>query len=92
MDDQVRVFQPLVEPAERFRSAPPADDETWVELRPPRSDRLVRLVVKIAGRRRFSHNENATVPPGFGAQILDGARADLDAWHGGYEAMSAALG
>jgi DNA-binding response OmpR family regulator len=72
--------------------APPDDDETWIELRPPRSDRLVRLVVKIAWRRRFNHNENATVPPGFGAQILDGARADVEAWSGGYEAMSAALG
>jgi DNA-binding response OmpR family regulator len=72
--------------------APPDDDETWVELRPPRTDRLVRLVAKIAWRRRFNHNENATVPPGFGAQIVDGARADLDAWNAGYEAMSAALG
>jgi hypothetical protein len=72
--------------------APPDDDETWVELRPPRTDRLVRLVVKIAWRRRFNHNENATVPPGFGAQILDGARADVDAWIAGCEAMSAALG
>jgi DNA-binding response OmpR family regulator len=72
--------------------APPDDDETWLELRPPRSDRLVRLVVKIAWRRRFNHNENATVPPGFGAQVLDGARADLDAWNEGYQAMSAALG
>jgi DNA-binding response OmpR family regulator len=72
--------------------APPDDDETWVELRPPRSDRLVRLVVKIAWRRRFNHNENATVPPGFGAQILDGARADLAAWEAGYETMSNALG
>jgi hypothetical protein len=40
--------------------APPDDDETWIELRPPRSDRLVRLVAKIAWRRRFNHNENAT--------------------------------
>lgn len=72
--------------------APPDDDETWIELRPPRSDRHVRLVVKIAWRRRFNHNENATVPPGFGAQIVDGARADLDAWNGGYETMSAAVG
>lgn len=72
--------------------APPDDDEAWLELRPPRSDRLVRLVVKIAWRRRFNHNENATVPPGFGAQIVDGARADLDAWRAGYEAMSSALG
>jgi DNA-binding response OmpR family regulator len=72
--------------------APPDDDETWIELRPPRCDRLVRLVVKIAWRRRFNHNENATVPPGFGAQVLDGARADLEAWNEGYQAMSAALG
>lgn len=72
--------------------APPDDDETWIELRPPRSDRLVRLVVKVAWRRRFNHNENATVPPGFGAQIIDGARADVQAWTAGYEAMLAALG
>jgi DNA-binding response OmpR family regulator len=72
--------------------APPDDEEAWVELRPPRSDRLVRLVVKIAWRRRFNHNENATVPPGFGAQIVDGARADLDAWTDGYSAMATALG
>lgn len=72
--------------------APPDEDETWVELRPPRTERLVRLVVKIAWRRRFNFNENATVPPGFGAQIIDGARADLDAWVNGYEAMATALG
>jgi DNA-binding response OmpR family regulator len=72
--------------------APPDDDETWIELRPPRSDRLVRLVVKVAWRRRFNHNENATVPPGFGAQIIDGARGDVEAWGAGYHAMAAALG
>ena len=72
--------------------APPDDDETWIELRPPRSDRLVRLVAKIAWRRRFNHNENATVPPGFGAQIIDGAKADLEAWNAGNAAMAAALG
>jgi hypothetical protein len=72
--------------------APPDEDETWIELRPPRSDRLVRLVAKIAWRRRFNHNENATVPPGFGAQIIDGARADLEAWNAGNAAMQAALG
>lgn len=72
--------------------APPDDDETWLELRPPRSDRLVRLVAKVAWRRRFNHNENATVPPGFGAQIVDGARGDLDAWTDGYATMATALG
>ena len=72
--------------------APPDDEYAWLELRPPRSDRLVRLVAKVAWRRRFNHNENATVPPGFGAQIVDGAKADLDAWTDGYAVMSTALG
>lgn len=72
--------------------APPDDDHTWLELRPPRCDRLVRLVAKVAWRRRFNHNENATVPPGFGAEIVDGARADLDAWTEGYSAMATLLG
>jgi hypothetical protein len=52
----------------------------------------VRLVVKIAWRRRFNHNENATVPPGFGAQIVDGARADLAAWTAGCDSLTTALG
>jgi hypothetical protein len=72
--------------------APPDDDETWLELRPPRTDRLVRLVAKVAWRRRFNYNENATVPPGFGAQIVDGARADLDAWTDGCATMATLLG
>ncbi len=72
--------------------APPDDDLTWLELRPPRSDRLVRLVAKVAWRRRFNHNENATVPPGFGAEIVDGARSDLDGWTDGYSAMATLLG
>ncbi len=72
--------------------APPDDDETWIELRPPRTEKLVRLVVKIAWRRRFNHNENATVPPGFGARIVDGARADLEGWEAGYQTMATALG
>jgi DNA-binding response OmpR family regulator len=72
--------------------APPDDELVWLELRPPRSDRLVRLVGKIAWRRRFNHNENATVPPGFGAQIVDGARADLDAWTDGYSAIATIVG
>jgi DNA-binding response OmpR family regulator len=72
--------------------APPDDEHTWLELRPPRSDRLVRLVAKVAWRRRFNHNENATVPPGFGAQIVDGAKSDLDAWTDGYTLMATAHG
>lgn len=72
--------------------APPDDDEAWLELRPPRTERLVRLVAKVAWRRRFNYNENATVPPGFGAQIVDGARGDLDAWTDGCAAMATLVG
>jgi DNA-binding response OmpR family regulator len=72
--------------------APPEDDEVWVELCPPRSERRVRVVGKIAWRRRFNHNENATVPPGFGLSIVDGAKADIQAWNDAYSAICEALG
>jgi DNA-binding response OmpR family regulator len=72
--------------------APPEDDEVWIEMAPPRSERRVRLVGKIAWRRRFNHNENATVPPGFGLSIIDGAKADLQTWNDAYSTISAALG
>jgi len=72
--------------------APPEDDEVWVELCPPRSERRVRVVGKVAWRRRFNHNENATVPPGFGLSISDGAKGDLEAWAEGYRAICDAIG
>jgi DNA-binding response OmpR family regulator len=72
--------------------APPEDDEVWVELCPPRSERRVRVVGKVAWRRRFNYNENATVPPGFGLSILDGAKADIQAWTDAYGVICEALG
>ena len=72
--------------------APPEDDEVWVEMAPPRGERRVRLVGKVAWRRRFNHNENATVPPGFGMSIVDGAKADIQTWNDAYSAISAAIG
>jgi len=72
--------------------APPEEDEVWIEMAPPRSERRVRLVGKVAWRRRFNHNENATVPPGFGLSIVDGAQADLQTWYDAYRTISAALG
>lgn len=72
--------------------APPEDDDVWIEMAPPRSERRVRLVGKVAWRRRFNHNENATVPPGFGLSIVDGAKADLQTWNDAYRTISAALG
>jgi len=72
--------------------APPHDDFVWLELTPPRSERKVRLVGKIAWRRPFGPNEGATVPPGFGVQIVDLARVDIECWMDGYGTFFADLG
>jgi hypothetical protein len=72
--------------------APPTDDFVWLELSPPRSERRVRLVGKIAWRRPFGPNEGATVPPGFGAQIVDLARVDVDWWTECYGTFSGDVG
>jgi DNA-binding response OmpR family regulator len=73
------------------RTLAPLDrgDEAWLELRPPRSDRLVRLEGKIAWSRRFGPIESATVPPGFGVQITDGSKSDLARYEAGYRAFAA---
>jgi DNA-binding response OmpR family regulator/Tfp pilus assembly protein PilZ len=73
------------------RTLAPVDrgDEVWLELRPPRSDRLVRLEGKAAWARRFGPIESATVPPGFGVQISDGTKGDLARYEAGYRAFAA---
>jgi DNA-binding response OmpR family regulator len=72
--------------------APPEDDEAWLELWPPRLDRRVRLVGRVAWRRPFGYSEMATVPPGFGVEIVDGAKKDLALWADGYERLLEAVG
>jgi DNA-binding response OmpR family regulator/Tfp pilus assembly protein PilZ len=64
-------------------------DEAWLDLRPPRSDRRVRLEGKVAWRRRFGPIESATVPPGFGVQLTDGSKGDLARYEAGYRAFAA---
>lgn len=71
---------------------PPEDEMVWLELCPPRSNLCVRLVGRVAWRRGFGPNQRATVPPGFGAAIVDGARADLEAWKESYARLAEALG
>jgi DNA-binding response OmpR family regulator/Tfp pilus assembly protein PilZ len=73
------------------RTLAPLDrgDEGWLELRPPRSDRLVRLEGKVAWSRRFGPIESATVPPGFGVQITDASKGDLARYEAGYRAFAA---
>ena len=72
--------------------APPDDEFVWLELRPPRGERRVRLVGKVAWRRGLGKGEFATVPPGFGVQIVDGAKMDLDFWLDRYRAFAEVLG
>jgi DNA-binding response OmpR family regulator len=72
--------------------APPEDDEAWVELSPPRVERVVRLVGRIAWRRPFNYNESATVPPGFGVEIIDGAAKDRALWVEGYVRLAETVG
>jgi DNA-binding response OmpR family regulator/Tfp pilus assembly protein PilZ len=73
------------------RTLAPLDrgEDVWIELIPPRSDRRVRLEGKVVWRRRFGPIESATVPPGCGVQITDGAKGDLARYEAGYNAFAA---
>jgi DNA-binding response OmpR family regulator len=72
--------------------APPEDDVVWVEVRPPRCERRVRLEGRVVWRRKFGSAEGATVPPGFGIALTDATERDLGAWREGYGAFASALG
>lgn len=72
--------------------APPVDDIVWLELRPPRTDRLVRLEARVCWRRGYGPSSMATVPPGFGLEITDGSRADREAWLAGYKTFAQSMG
>jgi len=72
--------------------APPDDELVWLELCPPRADRRVRLVGKVAWRRGLGSSQYATVPAGFGVELVDGARMDREAWTEGYRAFRGLVG
>jgi Tfp pilus assembly protein PilZ len=67
------------------------NQDVWLELWAPRSERRVRLAGTVAWRRPFGANERATVPAGFGVRITDGLAGDLDRWREGYESLSESL-
>jgi CheY-like chemotaxis protein len=72
--------------------APPAEDRVWLELRPPRTERLVRLEGRVCWRRGYGPSAMATVPPGFGIEIVDGSKADREAWVTGYKSFADTIG
>jgi len=61
------------------RTLAPADagEEVWLDVRPPRCDRRVRLLGKVAWKRGFGPADTATSPPGFGVRIESGLGDDL---------------
>lgn len=67
--------------------AAPTTEQVWIELHPPRTKERVRLLGRVAWRRAFGATAAATVPPGFGVQIMDGLGGDLEAWRDGYLAL-----
>jgi DNA-binding response OmpR family regulator len=72
--------------------APPVEDTVWLELRPPRKERLVRLEARVCWRRGYGGSAMATVPPGFGLEITDGSRTDRQAWEAGYRSFAESIG
>jgi len=52
--------------------APPEGDAVWLELRPPKSRRRVRLEGRVTWRRPYVPTAASTGPPGFGVQISAG--------------------
>jgi Tfp pilus assembly protein PilZ len=66
-----------------------AGQEVWLELWPPRCERTVRLVGRVAWRRSFGPSEVATVPPGFGVQLTGGLPGDVERWETGVGALVA---
>lgn len=65
--------------------------EAWIEIAPPRTDRRVRLEGKVVWMRGFGPNDAATVPPGFGVQIMGGSVSDLERFSRGYHTFAAEM-
>ena len=66
---------------------PPPEEQVWLELRPPRQKRRVRLVGRIAWRRGFDLASMAAAPPGFGVEIRDGLGEDRQLFLDGYHTL-----
>lgn len=64
------------------------DEDVWIELTPPRTDRRVRVEGQVAWTRMLGPWAGATVPPGFGVKITGGSSRDLARFSDGYLAFS----
>ena len=60
--------------------AAPAQASVWIELRPPGSQRRVRLAGDVVWRRPFGFASDALAPPGFGMRLSAGLFEDYERW------------
>jgi len=72
--------------------APPDDELVWLELCPPRGERRVRLVGQGGLAPRLGQERVCDGTPGFGVQIVDGAKMDMEYWFNRYRAFAEMLG
>lgn len=66
-----------------------AGEELWLEVRPPRSDRLVRLCGRVVWNKPLGVNEGHGTPPGFAIRITGGLGQGVQLWAAGCEALEA---
>lgn len=66
-------------------------DDAWLEFKPPRTDRRVRLEGRVVWRKLFGRVSEATVPPGFGVRITGGSETDTRRYVDGYRALAKEL-
>jgi DNA-binding response OmpR family regulator len=57
----------------------------WIEMVPPRSDRLVHLEASVVWCRRPGPSGQATVPSGFGVRITGATPSDAQRYQEGYD-------
>ena len=67
------------------------DEDAWLEFTPPRTGCRVRVEGKVAWSRTMGGSFGATVPPGFGVQIMGGSTSDLERFRSGYQAFASDL-
>ncbi|MBN1606317.1 MAG: response regulator [Polyangiaceae bacterium] len=72
--------------------APPSSEQLWLELCPPCQRRRVRLLARVVWARQFGDNALATVPAGFGVEILGSLGDGVDLWRRGVESLLATSG
>ena len=73
----------------RTLTPPESPSSVWLELTPPRSDRLVHLEAGVVWSRRPGPTGQATVPSGFGVRITAATPSDERRYQEGYEAYLA---